>query len=174
MHSVVGLPALQPRRVAAPPARRLCARPHVAPPRRRHHRTAAASASLLAQLSDAAVAVQAAASASPELDAAGKAAADAAQKLADNKSGFLGGIANVLEGCLSAIDGVLSALHVPYSYGFSIIVLTLAVKAATFPLSRAQIESTTAMQALTPRVKDLQVRGPCRPGDAECVAPGHG
>jgi predicted lipid-binding transport protein (Tim44 family) len=109
-----------------------------------------AGASLLAQLADAAEAAL-----SPE-DAA---AAAAAAQLAANKSGFLGGIANVLESTLEGIDGVLAAVHVPYSYGFSIIALTLLVKVVTFPLSKKQIESTTAMQALQPRVKDLQARG---------------
>lgn len=35
-------------------------------------------------------------------------------------------------------DG-LSALHVPYAYGFAIILLTVLVKAATFPLTRKQV-----------------------------------
>ena len=32
----------------------------------------------------------------------------------------------------------LDAVHVPYSYGYSIILLTLLVKAATFPLTKQQ------------------------------------
>jgi len=35
-------------------------------------------------------------------------------------------------------DG-LSALHVPYPYGFAIILLTVLVKVATFPLSKKQV-----------------------------------
>lgn len=35
-------------------------------------------------------------------------------------------------------DG-LSALHVPYAYGFAIILLTVLVKAATFPLTKKQV-----------------------------------
>lgn len=35
-------------------------------------------------------------------------------------------------------DG-LSTLHVPYSYGFAIILLTILVKAATFPLTKKQV-----------------------------------
>ena len=162
-----GVPSLVVRRRAAP-ARRGAAR---APLR------AAASLgplpgagagghALLAQLADAA-----AAGASGE-DAA---AAAAAAQLAANKSGFLGGIANVLESTLEGIDGVLAAVHVPYSYGFSIIALTLLVKVVTFPLSKKQIESTTAMQALQPRVKDLQARGGTahrNAGTPEKAAPG--
>lgn len=35
-------------------------------------------------------------------------------------------------------DG-LSAVHLPYAYGFAIILLTVLVKAATFPLSKKQV-----------------------------------
>lgn len=35
-------------------------------------------------------------------------------------------------------DG-LSAVHVPYSYGFAIILLTVIVKAATLPLTKQQV-----------------------------------
>jgi len=119
---------------------------------------------LLFSVADAAV--QSGVAAAPELDAAAK----AAEQLAANKTGFLGGIANLLEGLLEGIDGVLAAAHVPYSYGFSIIVLTLLVKAATFPLSKKQIESTAAMQAMQPRVKELQVRSRLRAGGAAARA----
>jgi len=35
-------------------------------------------------------------------------------------------------------DG-LSAVHVPYAYGFAIILLTIIVKAATYPLTKQQV-----------------------------------
>lgn len=35
-------------------------------------------------------------------------------------------------------DGLMK-LHVPYSYGFAIILLTLIVKAATYPLTKQQV-----------------------------------
>lgn len=35
-------------------------------------------------------------------------------------------------------DG-LAAVHVPYSYGFAIILLTVIVKVATFPLTKQQV-----------------------------------
>lgn len=44
------------------------------------------------------------------------------------------------------LDSGLENANVPYSYGFSIILLTLLVKLATFPLSKQQVESTMAMQ----------------------------
>ena len=39
------------------------------------------------------------------------------------------------------LDNGLYALHVPYSYGFAIILLTVLVKALTFPLSRKQVRA---------------------------------
>lgn len=65
-------------------------------------------------------------------------------------------VASGLEFFLKEVHGVLEKLGVPYSYGWAIILLTLLVKAATFPLTKKQIESTNAMQALQPRVKELQ------------------
>ena len=35
-------------------------------------------------------------------------------------------------------DG-LSTLHVPYPYGFAIIILTVLIKGATFPLTKKQV-----------------------------------
>ena len=37
------------------------------------------------------------------------------------------------------LDGGLVSAGVPYSYGFSIILLTLLVKLATYPLSKKQV-----------------------------------
>ena len=51
-------------------------------------------------------------------------------------NGFLGFLAGPLEAALNGIEKVLEGLNVPYAYGFSIIVLTLAVKLVTWPLSQ--------------------------------------
>ena len=48
----------------------------------------------------------------------------------------------ILYHCAQALDSGLAGLHVPYSYGFAIILLTVLVKALTFPLSKKQV--TTA------------------------------
>ena len=71
------------------------------------------------------------------------------------KGGWLGPITDGLESALEGIDSVLDG-RVPYSYGFSIIVLTVLVKLATFPLSKKQVESSMQMQAMQPRIKELQ------------------
>ena len=59
-----------------------------------------------------------------------------------DKSGWFGGI-------VQAMESVITFLHdVVGSYGIAIVLFTLILKVATFPLNKAQIESTTKMQAL--------------------------
>eukprot|EP00798_Chlamydomonas_sp_ICE-L_P013718 gene13718-19613_t len=74
---------------------------------------------------------------------------------ADRGADFL---ADLFESILTVLDNMLETAHVPYSYGFAIILLTIMVKAITFPLSKKQVESTVAMQALQPSIKELQAK----------------
>jgi hypothetical protein len=67
------------------------------------------------------------------------------------------------KGRMQGIDGVLVNLGIPYSYGFAIIVLTLAVKIATFPLTQKQVASTLAMQAIQPSMNVLKSKYPNDP-----------
>ncbi|KAG8061734.1 hypothetical protein GUJ93_ZPchr0003g18651 [Zizania palustris] len=69
---------------------------------------------------------------------------------------WLSGITNSMETVLKVLKDGLSALHVPYQYGFAIILLTVLVKAATFPLTKKQVESAIAMRSLQPQVKAIQ------------------
>ncbi|CAH8386318.1 unnamed protein product [Eruca vesicaria subsp. sativa] len=55
----------------------------------------------------------------------------------DQTSDWFTGIANYMETILKVLKDGLS-VHVPYSYGFAIILLTVLVKAATFPLTKKQ------------------------------------
>ncbi|CAH1433877.1 unnamed protein product [Lactuca virosa] len=71
---------------------------------------------------------------------------------------WLSGITNYMETILKFLKDGLSTLHVPYSYGFAIILLTVLVKAATFPLSKKQVESAMAMRSLQPQIKAIQER----------------
>ena len=67
-----------------------------------------------------------------------------------DKSGWYGGI-------VQAMESVITFLHdVVGSYGIAIVLFTLILKVATFPLNKAQIESTTKMQALQPAIKKIQ------------------
>uniref|UniRef100_A0A804MZZ5 Membrane insertase YidC/Oxa/ALB C-terminal domain-containing protein n=1 Tax=Zea mays TaxID=4577 RepID=A0A804MZZ5_MAIZE len=92
-------------------------------------------------------------------DTAAGAGADAGQAAAVQKnSGWFGFISEALEVVLKVLKDGLSAVHVPYSYGFAIILLTIIVKAATLPLTKKQVESTLAMQNLQPQIKAIQQR----------------
>lgn len=78
---------------------------------------------------------------------------------ASKQSGdWLSGITNYLESVLKVLKDALSTLHVPYSYGFAIILLTVLVKAATFPLTKRQVESAMAVRSLQPQIKAIQQR----------------
>jgi hypothetical protein len=50
-------------------------------------------------------------------------------------------LANALEAVLKQIQGVLNRAHVPYSYGYSIILLTVLVKILTYPLTKKQVRA---------------------------------
>lgn len=71
-------------------------------------------------------------------DLADAAAATASTDSSD-KGGFLAPLTNTLELVLKNIQSGLDTLHVPYSYGFSIILLTVLVKTLTFPLTKKQV-----------------------------------
>ncbi|KAI7837770.1 hypothetical protein COHA_008401 [Chlorella ohadii] len=90
-------------------------------------------------------------------DATVQAAVEAAAEAPKN-SGFFGAFAGAFEAFLKVLDDGLEKLNVPYSYGFAIILLTVLVKVATYPLTAKQVESTLSMQALQPKVKALQAK----------------
>jgi YidC/Oxa1 family membrane protein insertase len=67
-----------------------------------------------------------------------------------------GRFVNLLAVILVSFDRVLSNFNIPYSFGFAIILFTLLVRLATFPLNMQQIKSSKAMQELQPKMKALQ------------------
>lgn len=71
---------------------------------------------------------------------------------------WLSGITGSMETVLKVLKSGLSTLHIPYSYGFAIILLTVLIKGATFPLTKKQVESALAMRSLQPQVKAIQER----------------
>ncbi|KAL8496871.1 hypothetical protein ACS0TY_020526 [Phlomoides rotata] len=102
--------------------------------------------SLLYTLADAAVAVD-----------GGTAASDTAAT-AQKSGGWFGFISDAMEVVLKVLKDGLATVHVPYAYGFAIILLTVLVKVATLPLTKQQVESTLAMQNLQPKIKAIQQR----------------
>jgi len=86
------------------------------------------------------------------------AVAAAAANTSKSSSGFLSPLTDTLEDVLKNIQDQLDRLHVPYSYGYSIIALTILVKAVTFPLTKKQVESSLAVQSLKPRIDMIKAR----------------
>jgi len=80
------------------------------------------------------------------------AGADAVAEVA--KDDWFAGFVNIIEGGIKALHAQLGE----GTFGISIVLFTLAIKLATFPLNFAQIESTTKMQALQPAIKRIQAK----------------
>lgn len=74
---------------------------------------------------------------------------------------------NFIAVALVFFDKTLASLGVPYAFGFAIILFTVLVRGATFPLNLQQIKSSKAMQALQPKLKELQEK---HKGDREKLA----
>lgn len=88
----------------------------------------------------------------------GGAASSSTDDAGQKNGGWFGFISEAMEVVLKVLKDGLSAVHVPYSYGFAIILLTVIVKVATLPLTKQQVESTLAMQNLQPKIKAIQER----------------
>lgn len=104
---------------------------------------------MLYTLADAAV------SADPAAAGPASGTADAAVQ---KNGGWFVFISEAMEVVLKVLEDGLTAVHVPYAYGFAIILLTVIVKIATYPLTKKQVESTLAMQNLQPKIKAIQER----------------
>lgn len=70
--------------------------------------------------------------------------------------GIWGHFVNFVALALVFFDRFLVEASIPYAFGFSIILFTIIVRLATFPLNMQQIRSSKAMQELQPRLKELQ------------------
>ena len=67
------------------------------------------------------------------------AAAATASSTSSSSGGFLAPVTNSLETVLKTIQEQLDHFHVPYSYGYSILILTAIVKLVTLPLTKKQV-----------------------------------
>lgn len=54
------------------------------------------------------------------------------------------------------LNDALAGANVPYSWGFAIILFTVAIKVVTFPLTITQIKGMQAQKELQPRIQELQ------------------
>lgn len=98
--------------------------------------------------------------ASDAVSAAGDAAGDAAAAAAtaDPGNGWFGFLTGPIEGLLQGIHSVLVMVGVSDAWGPAIIMLTILIKVLTFPLTKTQLESTSKMQAMQPKIKEIQAK----------------
>ncbi|KAL3827100.1 hypothetical protein ACHAXA_002335 [Cyclostephanos tholiformis] len=77
----------------------------------------------------------------------------------DAGNGWFGFLTLPIEFILQLIHSSLAGVGLSSNaWGVSIIVMTIVIKALTFPLTRSQLESTNKMQALQPTIKALQAK----------------
>ncbi len=83
-------------------------------------------------------------------DAISAPAADAtAAATADQGNGWFGFLTGPIEGLLKLIHSILTGVGMSEdAWGVSIIVMTVVIKALTFPLTKSQLESTNKMQVV--------------------------
>jgi len=67
-------------------------------------------------------------------------------------NGFVGIQSNFIKD----IDGALRGIGVPQAFGWSIVLYTLLIKTVFYPLQQSQLKSTSMMQLLQPKVKEVQ------------------
>ena len=69
-------------------------------------------------------------------------------------------LANIFQPLIDALESVLLFFHdtVGFGWGFSIIAMTIIVRAALIPLTWKQIRSMQAMQRVAPHIKELQAK----------------
>mmetsp|Transcript_33134 Transcript_33134/g.53788 ORF Transcript_33134/g.53788 Transcript_33134/m.53788 type:complete len:585 (+) Transcript_33134:160-1914(+) len=91
-------------------------------------------------------------------DSSADAAAAAAAAATTASPGWLKPWTDFLEKVLALSQRQLDLAGVPYSYGWSIVVLTLFVKTLTFPLTKLQVESQLKMQRLKPSLDKIKER----------------
>jgi YidC/Oxa1 family membrane protein insertase len=68
--------------------------------------------------------------------------------------------ANIFQPLIDVFEAVLKFFHnnVGISWGFSIVLLTIVVRAAMIPLTLKQIKSMVRLQALSPQMKEVQAK----------------
>eukprot|EP00550_Attheya_septentrionalis_P008094 CAMPEP_0198294850 /NCGR_PEP_ID=MMETSP1449-20131203/24681_1 /TAXON_ID=420275 /ORGANISM="Attheya septentrionalis, Strain CCMP2084" /LENGTH=454 /DNA_ID=CAMNT_0043994945 /DNA_START=86 /DNA_END=1450 /DNA_ORIENTATION=+ len=99
------------------------------------------------------------------MDAAASAATVAADGVpvdavdAAASTGGFGFLTGPIEGLLFIIHNTLVSVGLDANaWGLSIILITIIIKGLTFPLTKSQLEGTNKMQALQPKIKEIQAK----------------
>eukprot|EP01041_Mallomonas_annulata_P011526 gene11526-24114_t len=75
-----------------------------------------------------------------------------------DKTGFIGFIADAIEQGIDFGHATLQKAGIQNTYGFSIVIFTVLIKALTLPLTTKQLESTAKMQKLQPLQAKIQAK----------------
>jgi YidC/Oxa1 family membrane protein insertase len=74
----------------------------------------------------------------------------------ENPVGLWNTIVYALAKVLIAINDFIANLGIPYSWGWAIIIFTIAIKLVTLPLTFKQLQSAKAQQVMQPKLRELQ------------------
>ena len=74
----------------------------------------------------------------------------------NNPVGLWNTIVYALAKVLIAINDFIANLGIPYSWGWAIIIFTIAIKLVTLPLTFKQLQSAKAQQVMQPKLRELQ------------------
>ncbi len=74
----------------------------------------------------------------------------------NNPSGLWNTLVYLVAKLLIALNRAIASIGIPYSWGWAIIIFTIAIKIVTLPLTLKQLQSTKAQQELQPRLRELQ------------------
>jgi len=74
------------------------------------------------------------------------------------KEDWFAAFVNLIESAIKLCDSTLMSATGQKSFGISIVLFTLLLKILTYPLTYAQLQSTTKMAAIQPKVKAIQAR----------------
>jgi len=88
----------------------------------------------------------------------GKELTGAAAAAAKDNGGWLAAPIGAIEKAITYMHEALQGAGLTNTYGLSIVAFTVLVKLVTLPLNYKQIESTTKMQAIQPKMKEIQAK----------------
>lgn len=74
------------------------------------------------------------------------------------EDGWFQKFTRIIETSILGLDRQLAKAGVRGSMGISIVLFTLAIKTVLFPVNFAQLKSSVKMQAVQPKVKEIQAR----------------
>lgn len=79
--------------------------------------------------------------------------------VADSGNGWFGFLAGPIEDLISLIHSALTGVGMSTNaWGLSIVLLVVLIKVVTYPINKSQLENTSKMQVLSPKIKEIQAK----------------